>query len=92
METILLIEPNLDTSNYLQGKLSSSGYQAVAVESVNEAMEVIGQKEANIIISEYHLKDSSIDLLCSRLKEENTIRLPIILITNEKRTPKFEGK
>lgn len=79
MEKILLVEDDVNIVVNLTEFLKSEGYSVENVSGQNEAMEIIKEKQFDIILLDISLKEGNGFALCKAIKMDYTI--PIIFLT-----------
>lgn len=82
MDTILVVEDELDIRNMLGFALSRAGYTTVEAESGRQVWSVLKQTKPDLILMDWMLPDSpGIELVSHLKKDQNTTSIPIIMLT-----------
>jgi len=78
---VLLVDDNPDILTYLQPRLSNR-YRVLATENSKEVLDLISQKEVDLVISDVMMPDPDGFELCKLIKENPDLNhIPVILLT-----------
>ncbi len=79
--TVLVVEDNVELAGYLVRKLSAE-YSAVTVPSAEKALELLGKKDIDIILSDIALQGMSGIELCSKVTSDlNSSHIPVVMLS-----------
>lgn len=86
MKTILVVEDMVAVQHFLRETLESKGYETLGATNGNKAFAILENhiKRVNLVLTDYHMPDSSGYDLIKRIRENPALKnLPVIFLTNE---------
>jgi two-component system phosphate regulon response regulator PhoB len=82
MSTILVVDDERDTRNVLQLLLRLEGHEVIAASDGVAALQAVGERRPDVIITDWMMPRMNGTELCRRLREDPTTRaVPIIVVS-----------
>jgi nitrogen regulation protein NR(I) len=80
MERIVVVDDDLSLCHFLTKPLSQKGYQVIACHNGKQALQIISEQEANLVLLDNKLPDrTGLDIL--REIKQNHPKMPVIIMT-----------
>ncbi len=80
METIIVVDDDLSLCHFLTKPLSQKGYQVIACHNGKQALEIINEREADLVLLDNKLPDRMGLEILKDIKQEHP-KMPVIIMT-----------
>ncbi|MDC0255376.1 response regulator [Bacteriovoracales bacterium] len=83
-ETILLVDNNIDLTQYMSNKLITKGHKCLTAQNGKQALEILESNEVNLVITDWVMDEmSGLELIRIMKNKNDFFSIPTILLTSK---------